>query len=48
MFLVNKYLFIKNITNINRLFKGDLLFYLNIRYVIHTSSIKFVALIRTI
>ncbi len=48
MFLVNKYLFIKNITNINRLFKGDLLFYLNVTYVIHTSTINFVALIRTI
>ncbi|PGB51157.1 hypothetical protein CR195_019295 [Bacillus cereus] len=48
MFLVNKYLFIKNITNINRLFIGDLLFYLNVTYIIHTSTIKFVALIRII
>ncbi|PKJ54584.1 hypothetical protein CWE34_13290 [Bacillus sp. SN10] len=48
MFLVNKYLFIKNITNINRLFKGDLLFYLHVKYVIHTSTINFVVLIRTI
>ncbi len=48
MFLVKQVLIYQNITNINRLFKGDLLFYLNVTYVIHTSTINFVALIRTI